>query len=157
MLPMRYGDTNIVLKKPYVCRVRSNYHEKKEIIVFFAKIITALVILFTVLLLIFFAGRYGWRLRGFDACESAGIEHVSVTDGQVEIIGFEPSGFPSGFLGYYAEEKDGRLDVGFKFSSVFGFFETGDFQIQIPTQGKITEVYIKTGQNEYLIWSAENE
>ena len=32
------------------------------------------------LVLIFLIGRYGWKLGGFRACESAGIESVAVTD-----------------------------------------------------------------------------
>lgn len=119
------------------------------------KIILALLIVSAVLLIVFLIGRYGWKLQGFHACESAGIERVTVTNGLVEITGFAPSSFPSGFLGYHAEETDGKLYVGFRFSRIFGFFETGDFQIRIPTQGKITQVYIKTGQTEHLIWSEE--
>ena len=118
-----------------------------------AKIILALLVAASVLLIVCLIGRYGWKLLGFRACESAGIDRVTVTDGQVEIIGFDSSSFPSGFLGYYAEETDGKLFVGFRFSQIFGLFETGDFQIRIPTQSKITQVYIKTGQTEYLIWS----
>lgn len=120
-----------------------------------AKIILALLIAAFVLLIVCLVGRYGWKLLGFRACESAGIDRVTVTDGQVEITGFNPSFFPSGFLGYYAEETDGKLFVGFRFSRIFGLWETGDFQIRIPTQSKITQVYIKTGQAEYLIWSEE--
>ena len=37
--------------------------------------------------------------------------------------------------GYYAKEYDGKLCVGFRFSTVFGFFETGDFDITIPVKG----------------------
>lgn len=121
----------------------------------FAKIATVLAIVISAVLIVFLIGRYGWKLRGFSACESAGIDRVTVTDSQVEIVGFDPSPFPAGFLGWHAEEQDGKLYVGFKFSSLFGIFETGDFDITIPTEGQIREVYIKTGQSEYLIWSME--
>lgn len=119
------------------------------------KILKGSLIAAALLLIIFCIGRYGWKLGGFDACESAGIERVEVTGGQVAITGFYPGSFPQGFLGYHAEEKDGKLYVGFQFSGVFGIFETGDFEITIPTKGEIREVYIKTSENEHLIWSAE--
>lgn len=109
------------------------------------------------LVTVFLIGRYGWKLCGFSGCESAGIEDVEVTDGQVRITGFCPGSFPEGFLGYHAEEKEGVLRVGFRFSGLFGIFETGDFDITIPTEGEITEVYIKTGENEYLIWKTEGK
>ena len=56
----------------------------------------------------FAAGRYGWRLWGFAACQSAGIETVEVSESAVvHITGFYPGSFPSGFCGYYAQERDG--------------------------------------------------
>lgn len=117
-----------------------------------ARCCAVLVLVLAALLLIFAAGRYGWKLAGFRACQGAGIERVTVTEGQVEIKGCDPSSFPSGFIGYVSEERDGQLFVGVRFSAVFGFFETGQFQIQIPTQGPITQVYLKTADNETLIW-----
>lgn len=122
-----------------------------------AKIIVSLGIVFAVLLAVFLFGRYGWRLGGFDACESAGIETVEVTDGAVRISGFYPGSFPQGFLGCYAEETDGRLYVGFKFSGLFGSLETGDFAVKIPVKGEIKEVILKTGTEETLIWPCDPE
>ena len=119
------------------------------------KAMKILVVVGLILILTFLIGRYGWKLFGFSACESAGIENVEVTDGQVHITGFYPGSFPQGFLGYHAEEKDGTLYVGFKFSGLFGVFETGDFDVTIPTKGSITQVIVKTGSSEYLIWPQE--
>ena len=104
------------------------------------KFIKTLLTIVLVLIIIFFIGRYGWKLCGFSICQSAGIDSVEVTDGQVRITGFEPGSFPTGFLGYHAEEVDGKLYVGFKFSAVFGIFE-------------INEVIIKTGREEYSVWN----
>ncbi|MGN1002138.1 MAG: hypothetical protein ACI4PC_05155 [Oscillospiraceae bacterium] len=104
------------------------------------------------LLALFLFGRYGWRLWGFRACEGAGIEAVEVTDGEVRISGFCPGSVPEGLLGCYAEEAEGRLYVGFRFSGVFGFFETGDFTVTIPVEGEIAEVILKTATSETLIW-----
>ena len=119
----------------------------------FKKVFIAIVVVLMVLAGIFFAGRYGWKLLGFKACEGAGIESIMVSEQQVEIQGYRPGLNPAGFIGYHAEEKDGKLYVGFNFSGVFGFFETGDFKIQIPVESEIQEVYMKTSKNEHLIWS----
>lgn len=116
------------------------------------KMIAAIIVAAVLLTTVFAAGRYGWKLFGFSVCESAGIECVEVTDGQVQITGFYPGSFPQGFLGYHAEEVDGKLYVGFKFSGLFGIFETGDFDITIPVKGEITEVIIQTRNNAYPIW-----
>ena len=48
---------------------------------------------------VFLIGRYGWKLMGFNACETAGIEHLNVENGHVRIRGFYPGSFPQGFLG----------------------------------------------------------
>lgn len=102
---------------------------------------------------VFLIGRYGWKLGGFQACEGAGIEQVDVEENQVHIRGFYPGSFPQGFLGYYAQQVDDTLYVGFKFSGLFGNFETGDFDITIPTEGIVHQVIVKTGENEHPIWS----
>ncbi len=119
-----------------------------------------IIILLTVavlLIAVFVAGRYGWKLIGFRACRGAGIESVEVSENTVKIKGFYPGSFPEGFCGYYAEEQDGTLYVGFRFSAVFGFFETGDFDIVIPVNGSISEVVLKTKTDESIIWTAESD
>lgn len=73
----------------------------------------------------------------------------------VQITGFYPGSFPEGFCGYYAEEQDGKLYVGFRFSAVFGFSETGDFAVTIPVNGEIREVILKSGSGESTVWSRE--
>lgn len=121
-----------------------------------ARILAVLAIIAAVLLSIFLIGRYGWELGGFRACQGAGIESVEVGENTVHLTGFDPGSFPAGFCGYYAEEKDGTLYVGFRFSAMFGFFETGDFDITIPVKREINEVVVKTGTSEYSIWNAED-
>ena len=117
-------------------------------------IITLLVmaILFTG---VFMAGRYGWKVFGFRACEEAAITSVDVSGSAVTIKGFYPGSFPEGFCGCYTEELGGKLYVGFRFSAVFGIFETGDFHVAIPVEGEIDEVILKTGQGERSIWTKE--
>lgn len=121
------------------------------------KILTILLCAAVLLLAVFLIGRYGWKLVGFRACESAGIRQVNVEEKQVRIHGFYPGSFPQGFLGYHAEQVDSTLYVGFKFSGLFGIFETGDFDITIPTNGTVSQVVIKTSEQEYLIWPEEDE
>ena len=117
-------------------------------------IITLLVmaILFTG---VFMAGRYGWKVFGFRACEEAAITSVDVSGSAVTIQGFYPGSFPEGFCGCYTEELGGKLYVGFRFSAVFGIFETGNFHVTIPLEGEIDEVILKTGLGETSIWTKE--
>lgn len=122
------------------------------------KMILAIILTVAVLLIaVFLFGRYSWKLFGFSVCETAGIEQINVEEDHVRIRGFYPGSFPTGFLGYHAEQVDNALYVGFKFSALFGIFETGDFDITIPARGEISQVYIKTSQSEYLIWSSVPE
>lgn len=103
----------------------------------------------------FLIGRYGWKLCGFHACETAGIEQIQVSENQVQIQGFYPGSFPRGFLGYHAKQVDGILYVGFQFSGLFGIFETGDFDITIPTDGTVSQVIVKSSKNEYSVWPTD--
>ena len=121
------------------------------------RIIMALAISLVVLLLVFLAGRYGWRLLGFRACQGAGISSVEVRDKSVQITGFYPGSFPEGFCGCISREQDGKLYVGFHFSAIFGSLETGDFAITIPVKGQIHEVILKTGTGETILWSSPSE
>lgn len=118
------------------------------------KLPTAVIIIIALaaaLAVIFLAGRYGWKIFGFDACSGAVIESVEISDGQVEINGSCPGLVPKGFIGFVSKEEGDKLFVGFRFSAVFGFFETGDFDITIPVKGEIGEVYVKTAGDEYLV------
>ena len=94
-------------------------------------------------------------MGGFNACETAGIEQVNIEEGHVRIRGFYPGSFPTGFLGYHAEQVGDTLYVGFKFSALFGIFETGDFDITIPTKGTVTHIVVKSGQQEITVWPKE--
>ena len=116
-----------------------------------------IICILALLVAVFLTGRYGWKLGGFNACESAGIEQVNVEEDHVRIRGFYPGSFPTGFLGYHAEQVDHTLYVGFKFSALFGIFETGDFDITIPTKGTVTQVVVKSGEHEYTVWPQEDE
>ena len=108
-----------------------------------------------VLAAVYLAGRFGWKLAGFRACQRAGIDSVEVRDGAVDITGFYPGSFPEGFCGCYAEETDGTLYVGFRFSAVFGCLTSGDFAVSIPVRGEIREVVMRTSMNDTLLWSGE--
>lgn len=116
-----------------------------------------IVILCVALLLagIFLSGRYGWKLFGFSACEAAGIEQVSVEENQVRLRGYDPGLAPEGFLGYHARQEGDTLYIGFRFSGLFGFFETGDFDITVPTEGTVTKIILKTADHEFPLWPEE--
>ena len=116
------------------------------------KVLIVLLCTAVLLIAVFLTGRYGWKLVGFSTCETAGIEQINVEEEHVHIRGFYPGSFPKGFLGYHAEQVDHTLYVGFKFSALFGIFETGDFDITIPVKGTISEVIIKTKTYEYPVW-----
>lgn len=105
---------------------------------------------------VFLAGRYGWKVFGFRACQGTGIESVEVNDIAVRIKGFYPGSFPEGFCGCYYEEQNGKLFVGFRFSAVFGMFESGQFDVTIPVKSEISEVILKTETDETRIWEREN-
>ncbi len=119
------------------------------------RICIILLIIAFLLTAVFLAGRYGWKLLGFRACQGAGIESIEVDPDEVRIKGFYPGSFPEGFCGYYAEERDGKLYVGFRFSAIFGIFETGDFDAVIPHEQEINEIILKTKIEETRIWTAE--
>lgn len=121
------------------------------------KILATILTVAVLLIAVFLLGRYGWKLFGFSACESAGIEQVNVEEDHVRIRGFYPGSFPRGFLGYHAEQVDDTLYVGFKFSALFGMFETGDFDIIIPTKGTVTQIVVKSDEHEYSVWPQEDE
>lgn len=108
------------------------------------KILTVLLVIAVILTAIFLAGRYVWKLGGFRACQGAEITSVEVNEQDVHTTGFYPGSFPEGFCGYHAKEQDSKLYVGFRFSAVFGLFETGNFDVTIPVKGEIHEVILKT-------------
>lgn len=118
------------------------------------KFIKVIMIIVATLLIIFLLGRFGWKIGGFDACQNAGIDSVEVSEHAVHMTGFYPGSFPEGFCGYYAKEQDGKLYVGFRFSAVFGIFESGDFDITIPVKDEIDEVIMKTRMGERTVWNA---
>ncbi len=106
---------------------------------------------------VFFCARYGWRLAGFSACRTARIESVSVEADCVKIEGGWPGVFPESFIGYHAEVIDGALYVGFKYNKLLGvwIYDKGDFEIEIPVEGQIDAVYMKSGDDEYQIWQEQ--
>ena len=121
------------------------------------KLLIILLCIIVLVITVFLLGRYGWKLGGFNVCEPAGIEQINVEADRVRICGFYPGSFPTGFLGYHAEQVDSTLYVGFKFSALFGIFEIGDFDITIPTKGIVTQIVVKSGEHEYTVWLKEEE
>ena len=119
--------------------------------------VTATIFAVFVILLaaIFIISKYCWKIGGFSACSDAGITLVEVEEGNVHITGFYPGSFPEGFCGYYAEEQNGKLYVGFRFDAVSGLFNNGDFDINIRVKGEIDEVIVKAYNHERSVWNAK--
>ena len=105
------------------------------------KTVTTLLTVAVLLMVVFAAGRYGWKLLGFRACQGAGIESVEVSENTVKIKGFYPGSFPEGFCGYYAEEQDGTLYVGFRFSTVFGFLKRAILMLPSLSRARFMKLF----------------
>ena len=116
------------------------------------RFLIALGVLVAVLAAVFCAGRFGWRLSGFSACEGALIESVDVDGEKVTISGGYGSPDGKRFLGCYYTQDGGALYVGFHFSGVFGAFCKPDFTVEIPAQG-VEKVYMRSRESECVIWT----
>ena len=116
----------------------------------YKKTIMILLTVAVLLMAVFVAGRYGWRLLGFRACQGAGIESLEVSENTVKIKGFYPGSFPEGFCGYYAEEQDGTLYVGFRFSTVFGFLKPAILMLQSPSRERFVKSFSRQKHRKQL-------
>ena len=58
------------------------------------RMLTVPLTIAVVLIAIFLAGRYGWKLGGFGACQGAGITSVEVSETAVHITGFYTRLYP---------------------------------------------------------------
>ncbi len=120
------------------------------------KLFKAVLAVLLACMIIFAFGRYGWKIGGFKACGGSGISNVCVNEDNVVIEGFNASSFPGGYIGCVHEEKDGVLYVGFRYSSIFGFFETAKFEETIKVSSEIHKVVMTSAEYEYVIWEREN-
>lgn len=122
------------------------------------------IVLLTVLVLqsvIFLTARYGWKLYGFDMCESPYvlcIETVYVTDETVNIVGNTSSSATS-YVGYTYKIKDNILYVGIKQNLLFGFNNrNGGYSFKIEDDFKnIESIYLVNEKQEKCIWSAQKD
>ena len=128
------------------------------------KICKLIVIVISVLLLlqlvIFLTARYGWRLSGFEMCESPDIlciETVHVTDETVHIVGNTASSATS-YIGYTYQIRDGVLYVGIKQNLLFGFQNRyGGYSFVIEGDfSNLKHIALTNGEEEKCIWSAQN-
>ena len=120
-----------------------------------------LSILLILQLAIYLTARYGWKLFGFDMCESPNvlcIETVYVTDETVHIVGNTSSSATS-YIGYTYEIKDNILYLGIKQNLLFGFNNrNGGYSFVIEDDLKNIElVQLINKKEEKCIWSAEND
>ena len=127
----------------------------------FKIVAVALSILLILQLVIFLTARYGWKLFGFDMCESPKVlcvETVYVTDETVHIVGNTSSSATS-YIGYTYEIKNNILYLGIKQNLLFGFNNrNGGYSFIIEDDFKsIESVCLVNKKEEKCIWSAEND
>ena len=120
-----------------------------------------LSILLILQLVIFLTARYGWKLFGFDMCESPKVlcvETVYVTDETVHIVGNTSSSATS-YIGYTYEIKDNVLYLGIKQNLLFGFDNrNGGYSFVIEDDFKnIESIQLINKKEEKCIWSAVND
>ena len=130
----------------------------KKIFKIFAIVLSILLIL---QLVIFLSARYGWKLFGFDMCESPEvlcIETVYVTDETVHIVGNTSSSATS-YIGYTYEIKDNVLYLGIKQNLLFGFNNrNGGYSFVIEDDFKnIESIQLINKKDEKCIWSVAND
>ena len=130
----------------------------KKIFRIVAIVLSSLLIL---QLVIFLSARYGWKLFGFDMCESPKvlcIETIYVTDETVHIVGNTSSSATS-YIGYTYEIKDNVLYLGIKQNLLFGFnCRNGNYSFVIEDDFKnIESIQLINKKHEKCIWSAVND
>ena len=130
----------------------------KKIFRIVAIVLSSLLIL---QLVIFLSARYGWKLFGFDMCESPKvlcIETVYVTDETVHIVGNTSSSATS-YIGYTYEIKDNVLYLGIKQNLLFGFnYRNGNYSFVIEDDFKnIESIQLINKKDEKCIWSVVND
>lgn len=111
-----------------------------------------------VVLVIFFASRYGWRIFGFSQCGAGySVEQVSVEEGKVTIKGMANSASAvGGFVGSTYEQEGNVLYVGLKYNVFLGVLPTdsSEFEYTFPTKGKVDTVVLRGNGKESVIWGS---
>ncbi len=128
----------------------------KKVFQIIAIVISIIIVL---QLVIFLTARYGWRLHGFDMCESPHVlcvEAVHVTNKTVHIVGNTSSSATS-YIGYTYKIKDNKLYVGIKQNVLFGFHNrNGEYSFVLEDDfEKIESVYLINKEEEKCIWSVQ--
>ncbi len=118
-----------------------------------------LLFLLILQLVIFLIARYGWKLFGFNMCESPNVlcvETVYVTDETVHIVGNTSSSATS-YVGYTYEIKDNVLYMGIKQNLLFGFnYRHGGYSFELEDDLKnIESIYLVNKEEKKCIWSAQ--
>ncbi len=126
------------------------------------KLIGVFILVVVALYLIAFCmGKYGWKLYGFDMCETPQnllVETVYVTDEDVHIIG-DTASSASSYVGYTYKIKDNVLYIGIKQNILFGFVERrGRYSFAIEDDFKnIDSIYFVSGEEQRCIWTLEKD
>ena len=112
-------------------------------------------ILLAALALLFGAGRYGWRIAGFAACDgpkSNFVESVTLQGDRLTVRGGTADSM-SAYVGHIQRADGGRLYLGIKHNMFLGFFQRlGGFSITVEGAGGLEEICLKGSGGERLVW-----
>lgn len=120
------------------------------------KVIKFIFIFLISICLLFWLARNTWKLFGFKYCDPVTIQTVEIEDNNVKIEGRDTNLIPKGCIGYYYEINDDCLYIGFNFSSIFGFFDTSHFEVNIQTDKPISKVIVKTNSSQQIVYDINN-
>lgn len=126
------------------------------------KIIGIIILVFLLLQAsVYFTARYGWKLVGFDLCESPDVllaENVFVTEDRVYISGTTASS-ASAYVGFTYKFVDNTLYLGIKQNLLFGFdVRNGSYSFRIEGDFEdIESVCLVGGDKEKCIWTLQKD
>ena len=117
------------------------------------QIFLVLIILYT---LLFFSGRYAWRMRGFNGCTDIRTYDVTIENMQEDKFLLETHTFDSisAYVGNFYKIEGNRLYLGVKYNNLLGFTQRiGNGSFEIPCDTKIiNEIIVKDFKEEEVVW-----
>ncbi len=120
-----------------------------------------LVSLLVLHIVVFLSARHGWRLFGFDMCESPNtlpVEKVYVTDETVHIVG-ETTNSTTSYVGNIYKVEDNVLYIGIKHNLMLGFYNRlGGYSFVLTDDFEnIDSIYLVGKGDKKCIWTLEKD